>query len=68
MGRGADGAAGAGLGVGDEADEAGGVLLHEAVQRGLLGVVAFAAERGAFRCHRPYKGLRAGCHDGLPKG
>ena len=33
---------GAGLGVGDEA---GGVLLHQAVQRGLLGAVALMMER-----------------------
>ena len=37
---------GAGLGVGDEA---GGMLLHEAIQRSLLGAVAFVVERGAVR-------------------
>ena len=35
---------GAGLGVGDET---GRMLLHQAVQRGLLGAVAFVVERGA---------------------
>ena len=38
--------AGAGLGV---RDEAGRVLLHHVVQRGLLGAVAFAVERCAIR-------------------
>jgi hypothetical protein len=37
--------AGAGLGVGG--DEAGCVLLHEAIQRGLLGTVALEVDRGA---------------------
>jgi hypothetical protein len=36
--------AGAGLGVGDEA---GRMLLHQAVQRGLLGAVALVVERSA---------------------
>jgi hypothetical protein len=38
--------ASAGLGVGDET---GRVLLHQAVQRGLLGAVAFVVDRGAIR-------------------
>jgi hypothetical protein len=47
-------------------DEAGRVLLHQAVQRGLLGAVAFVVERGAIR--RPL-GLPAnGLHDGLLLG
>jgi len=37
---------GTGLGV---RDEAGRVLLHQAVQRGLLGAVAFVVKRGAVR-------------------
>jgi hypothetical protein len=53
--------AGAGLGVGDEA---GGVLLHQAVKRGLLGAVAFVVERGAIGS--PLGLLRRGSHDGLP--
>ena len=54
--------AGAGLGVGDEA---GRVLLHQAVQRGLLGAVALVLDRGAIG--RPL-GLPAdGLHDRLPK-
>jgi hypothetical protein len=55
--------AGAGLGVGDET---GRVLLHQAVQRGLLGAVALVVERGAVR--RPLGLLRRGLHDGLPVG
>lgn len=55
--------AGAGLGVGDEA---GRMLLHQAVQRGLLGAVAFVVQRGATR--RPLGLLRRGVHDGLPVG
>jgi hypothetical protein len=52
---------GAGLGV---SDEAGRVLLHQAVQGGLLGTMAFVVERGAIRCPL---GLPAnGLHDGLP--
>ena len=52
-----------GLGVGDEA---GRVLLHQAVKRGLLGAVAFVVERGAIR--RPL-GLPAdGLRDALPQG
>ena len=51
---------GAGLGV---RDEAGRVLLHEAVQRGLLGAVAFVVERGAFGS--PSGLLRSGLYDGL---
>lgn len=58
--------AGAGLGV---RYEAGRVLLHQAVQRGLLGAVAFVVERGAVRRRPPRKGLPAGgMHDGLPMG
>jgi hypothetical protein len=53
--------AGAGLGVGDEA---GRVLLHQAVQRGLLGAVAFVVDRGAIGS--PLGLLRRGSHDGLP--
>jgi hypothetical protein len=54
--------AGAGLGVGDEA---GRMLLHQPVQGGLLGAVAFVVNRGAIRCPL---GLPAdGLHDGLPK-
>ena len=53
---------GAGFGV---RDEAGRVLLHQAVQRGLLGAVALVVDRGAIRCSL---GLPAdGLHDGLPK-
>jgi hypothetical protein len=53
--------ASAGLGVGDEA---GRVLLHQAVQRGLLGAVAFVVDRGAIGS--PLGLLRRGSHDGLP--
>ena len=56
--------AGAGLGV---RDEAGRVLLHQSVQRGLclLGAVALVVERGAVR--RPL-GLPAdGLHARLPR-
>ena len=53
---------GAGLGVGDEA---GRVLLHQAVQRGLLRAVALVVDRGAIR--RPL-GLPAdGLHARLPR-
>ncbi len=53
---------GAGLGVGDEA---GRMLLHQAVQRGLLRAVALVVDRGAIR--RPL-GLPAdGLHARLPK-
>ena len=52
---------GAGLGVGDEA---GRVLLHQAVQRGLLRSVALVAERGAIG--RPLGLPAGGVHDGLP--
>jgi hypothetical protein len=54
---------GAGLGV---RNEAGRVLLHQAVQRGLRGATALVAERGAIR--RPLGLLRRGLHDGLPLG
>jgi len=53
----------AGLGVGDEA---GRVLLYQAVQRGLLGAVALVVDRGAIG--RPLGLLRRGSHDGLPVG
>jgi hypothetical protein len=53
--------ASAGFGV---RDEAGHVLLHQSVQGGLLGAVAFIVNRGAIRCPL---GLPAdGLHDGLP--
>jgi hypothetical protein len=52
---------GAGLGV---SDEAGRVLLHQAVQRGLLWAVAFVVQRGAVR--RPLGLPAGGVHDGLP--
>jgi hypothetical protein len=50
--------AGAGLGVGNEARR---VLLHQAVQRGLLGAVALAVDRGAIQCALglPAEGLHA---------
>ena len=54
---------GAGFGMGNEA---GRVLPHQAVQRGLLGARALVVDRGAIR--RPL-GLPAdGLHDGLPRG
>jgi hypothetical protein len=46
-------------------DEAGCKLLHEAVQRGLLGVVAFVVERGAVR--RPQRLPADGVHARLPR-
>ena len=53
---------GAGFGL---RDEAGRVLLHQAVQRGLLGAVALVVDRGAIR--RPL-GLPAdGLHVRLPR-
>jgi len=54
---------GAGLGV---SDEDGRVLLHQAVQRGLLGAVAFVVERGAIG--RPLGVLSRGLQDGLQVG
>ena len=55
----------AGLSVGDEA---GGMLLHEPAQRGLLGAVAVAVallvERGAVQ--RPLGLPTTGVHDGPP--
>jgi len=52
----------AGFGVGDEA---GCVLLHQVVQRGLLRAVALVINRGGIRCPL---GLPAeALHDGLPK-
>ena len=54
--------AGCGLGL---LEEGGGVLLHQAVQRGLFGAVALVADRGAIR--RPL-GLSAdGLHAMLPR-
>ena len=57
--------AGADLGM---RDEAGRVLLHEAVQRGLLAAVAFVVDRGAVRRPPPCTGLPAdGSHDGFAR-
>ena len=42
------------------------MLLHQAVQRGLLGAVAFVVDRGAIGS--PLGLLRRGSHDGLPVG
>ena len=53
----------AGLGMRDEASRA---LLHQAVQRGLLGAVALVVKRGAIR--RPLGLPASGLHDGLPRG
>jgi hypothetical protein len=53
----------AGLGV---RDEAGRVLLHQAVQRGLLGAAALVVQRRDIR--RPLGLLRRGSHVGLPVG
>ena len=53
--------AGAGFGV---RDEAGRVLLHQALQRGLLEAVALVVERGAIG--RPLGLPAGGVHDGLP--
>jgi hypothetical protein len=50
---------GAGLGV---CDEAGRMLLHRVMQRGLLGAVAFVVDRGTIG--RPL-GLRRALHDWL---
>jgi ABC-type cobalamin transport system permease subunit len=55
--------ASAGLGVGDEA---GRVLLYQAVQRSLFRTVAFVVDRGAIGS--PLGLLRRGSHDGLPVG
>lgn len=55
--------AGAGLGM---RDEAGRVLLHQAVQRGLLGAVACATDRGAIG--GPLGLLRRDSLDGIPVG
>jgi len=54
---------GAGLGV---SDEAGRVLLYQAVQGGLLGTMAFVVERGAIRC--PLGRSADGWHTRLPMG
>ena len=57
---------GAGLGV---RDETGGVLLNQAVQRGLFGAVSLIVQRGAIGRPLPCTGLPAvGLHDGLPQG
>jgi hypothetical protein len=53
--------ASAGLGM---RDEAGRVLLHQAVQRGLLGAVAFVVDLGPIGS--PLGLLRRGLPDGLP--
>ena len=54
---------GAGLGVGDEA---GRMLLHQAIRRSLLRAVAFVVERDAIG---RLLGLPAdGLHEGLPRG
>ena len=42
-----------------------GVLLHQAVQRGLFRAMAFVVDRGAIR--RPLRLLHRGLHAGLPK-
>ncbi|WP_291263445.1 hypothetical protein [Gemmatimonas sp.] len=42
------------------------MLLHQAVQRGLLRAVAFVVDRGAIGS--PLGLLRRGSHDGLPVG
>ena len=55
--------AGAGLGV---RDEAGRVLLHQAVQRGLFGAVACVVDRGGIGS--PLGLLRRGSREGLPVG
>jgi len=47
-------------------DEAGRMLLDKAVQRGLLGEMAFVVDRCAIRS--PLGLLRRGAHDGLPVG
>ena len=54
---------GDGLCAGDEVAR---MLLHQTVQRGLFGVVAFVVDLGATR--RPPGLLRRGMHDGLPMG
>ena len=54
--------AGTGLGV---RDEAGRVLLHQAVQRGLLRAVALVVDRGAIR--HPLTLQASGLHAGLPR-
>ena len=50
------------LGIGEEGR---GVLLHQAVQRGLLGVVAFVVNLGATR--RPLGLPVEGSHENLPR-
>ena len=46
-------------------DEGRGVLLHQAVQRGLFRAVALVVDRGAIR--RPLGLLHRGLHEGLPR-
>jgi len=53
---------GAGLSLGEEGRR---VLLHQAVQRGLLRAVVFAGDRGAIR--RPLGPLAIGLHKGLTR-
>ena len=49
-------------------DEGGGVLQHQALQRGLLGAVALAVERAAIRRPDRLMGLPAdGLHAGLAR-
>ena len=55
-------APGAGLGVGDEA---GRMLLHQAVQRGLLRAVTLVVQRGAIR--RPLGRSANSLHARLPR-
>jgi hypothetical protein len=54
--------AGGGFGLGEEG---GGVLLHQAVQRGLFRAVALVVDRGAIG--RPLGLPVDGLHDGLPR-
>ena len=53
----------AGFGV---REEAGRVLLHQAVQSGLLGAMTLVVDRDA--TWRPLGLLADGLHDGLPRG
>jgi len=46
-------------------DEGCGVLLHQAVQRGLLGAVTIVVNQGAIR--RPVRQLTRGLHVLLPR-
>ena len=58
------GRVGAGCGL-SLCEEGRGVLLHQAVQRGLLGAVALVVDRGAIR--RPLGLLHRGLHARLPR-